>query len=98
MEQWIEDIRGMFQSMTDGEISKSAYDTAWVALVPALDGSHGPQFPQTLRWIIDHQFADGSWGDFGYFSYFDRLCNTLACVVALQTWHAGAAAVERGTL
>ena len=35
--QLVEIIRGMFQSMDLGEISVSAYDTAWVGLVPSLD-------------------------------------------------------------
>jgi ent-copalyl diphosphate synthase len=96
MKQWIEEIREMMRSMTDGEISTSPYDTAWVSLVPALDGSGGPQFPKSLQWIIDNQFSDGSWGDRGYFSYYDRICNTLACVIALKTWKTGPAAVEKG--
>ncbi|GLJ48426.1 hypothetical protein SUGI_1022130 [Cryptomeria japonica] len=41
----ISEIKKMFKSMGDGDISPSAYDTAWVARVPALDGSDCPQFP-----------------------------------------------------
>ncbi|CAM6082817.1 unnamed protein product [Calypogeia fissa] len=96
MEQWIEEIRNVFRSMTDGEITESPYDTAWVALMPALDGSDGPQFPKSLEWIADNQFSDGSWGDRGYFSYCDRICNTLACIIALKTWKKGPSAVEKG--
>nr|BAJ39816.1 ent-kaurene synthase [Liochlaena subulata] len=96
IKQWIEEIRAMMGSMTDGEITNSPYDTAWVALVPALDGSDGPQFPKSLQWIIENQFSDGSWGDRGYFSYYDRVCNTLACIIALKTWKTGSAAVEKG--
>jgi hypothetical protein len=98
MKQWIEEIRNMFRSMTDGEITKSPYDTAWVALVPALDGSDGPQFPKSLEWIADNQFSDGSWGDRGYFSYYDRICNTLACIIALKTWKKGPSAVKKGKI
>jgi ent-copalyl diphosphate synthase len=73
--------------MNDGEISISAYDTAWVAMVPKLDGGGaGPQFPATVRWIIDNQLPDGSWGDSTMFSAYDRMANTLACVVALTKW------------
>ncbi|XP_062201584.1 ent-copalyl diphosphate synthase AN1, chloroplastic-like isoform X2 [Phragmites australis] len=82
----IDRVRAMLRSMNDGEISISAYDTAWVALVPKLDGGEGPQFPATVRWIIDNQLSDGSWGDSALFSAYDRMANTLACVVALTKW------------
>ncbi|TKV93976.1 hypothetical protein SEVIR_9G265300v4 [Setaria viridis] len=81
----IDQVRAMLRSMNDGEISVSAYDTAWVALVPKLDGE-GPQFPATVRWIVDNQLPDGSWGDPALFSAYDRMTNTLACVVALTKW------------
>jgi ent-copalyl diphosphate synthase len=81
----IDQVRAMLRSMNDGEISISAYDTAWVALVPKLDGG-APQFPATVRWIVDNQLPDGSWGDSALFSAYDRMINTLACVVALTKW------------
>ncbi|KAH6796575.1 hypothetical protein C2S52_021129 [Perilla frutescens var. hirtella] len=71
--------------MDDGEISVSPYDTAWVALVEDIDGGGRPQFPTSLEWISNNQLADGSWGDHKFFLY-DRMLNTLACVVALTTW------------
>ena len=75
----------------------SPYDTAWVARVPARDGSNGPQFPCSLQWIIDQQLPDGDWaGKPTVFLGFDRACNTLACVIALQTWGVGAENVKRG--
>ncbi len=67
-----------------------------MALVPALDGSGGPQFPNSLQWIIDNQFPDDDWAEFDHFLGFDRVCNTLACVIALKTWRCGAEKVERG--
>ncbi|KAG8058714.1 hypothetical protein GUJ93_ZPchr0002g26334 [Zizania palustris] len=87
----IEQVRSMLSPMEDGEISASAYDTAWVALVPRLDGDgdgdgDGPQFPAAVRWIVGSQLADGSWGDAALFSAYDRVINTLACVVALTKW------------
>ncbi|KAG5587143.1 hypothetical protein H5410_047577 [Solanum commersonii] len=42
-EHMIDVVRLMVQSMDDGEISVSAYDTAWVALVK--DINNNPQFP-----------------------------------------------------
>nr|AGF69544.1 ent-copalyl diphosphate synthase [Salvia miltiorrhiza] len=78
-------VRSMLRSMGDGEISISPYDTAWVALVADADGDR-PQFPSSLHWISTNQLADGSWGDHATFSIFDRIINTLACVVALTSW------------
>lgn len=95
----ISEIRNMFKRMAmgGGEISVSAYDTAWVALVPALDGSgNRPQFPKCLDWIVNNQLEDGSWGEPDLFSAYDRALNTVACVVALQTWGVAAASVRRG--
>nr|UNZ93477.1 ent-copalyl diphosphate synthase [Scutellaria baicalensis] len=80
-------IRSMLQSMGDGEISSSPYDAAWVALVPDVGGSGGPQFPSSLEWISKNQLPDGSWGDTCTFSIYDRIINTLACVVALKSWN-----------
>lgn len=74
----------MLQSIGDGEITVSPYDTAWVALV-ADDGR--PQFPSSLDWISKNQLRDGSWGDARTFSIYDRIINTLACVVALKSWN-----------
>lgn len=96
MNEWIEEVRNYFRNMTLGEISMSPYDTAWVARVPALDGSNGPQFPLSLQWIVDHQLPDGDWGEPSIYLGFDRVCNTLACLIALQTWGVGAENVGRG--
>ncbi|KAG2297531.1 hypothetical protein Bca52824_044200 [Brassica carinata] len=71
--------------LSDGEITISAYDTAWVALIDA--GDKTPAFPSAVKWIVDNQLSDGSWGDAHLFSYHDRLINTLACVVALRSWN-----------
>ncbi|KAK9086797.1 hypothetical protein Syun_029191 [Stephania yunnanensis] len=82
------EIKSMFRSMGDGEITVSAYDTAWVALVKSIHGSgDAPQFPSSLEWIINHQLPDGSWGDQFIFSAHDRMINTLACVIALKSWN-----------
>ncbi|KAF7818328.1 ent-copalyl diphosphate synthase, chloroplastic [Senna tora] len=73
--------------MGDGDISISAYDTAWVALIPDVHGSASPQFPSSLQWIVKNQLPDGSWGDQHLFSAHDRIINTLACVIALKSWN-----------
>ncbi|XP_044962104.1 ent-copalyl diphosphate synthase 1, chloroplastic-like [Hordeum vulgare subsp. vulgare] len=92
----VDQVRMMLGSMSDGDISVSAYDTAWVALVPRLDNGGSPQFPTALRWILDNQLLDGSWGDASLFSAYDRITNTLACVVALTKWSLGPDKCSRG--
>ncbi|KAL3644875.1 Gly-Xaa carboxypeptidase [Castilleja foliolosa] len=85
----VDSIKSMLQSMGDGEISISPYDTAWVALVEDISGgaARAPQFPASLDWISNSQLDDGSWGDCSIFSIYDRLLNTLGCVVALRSWN-----------
>nr|QWD59164.1 ent-copalyl diphosphate synthase [Aconitum carmichaelii] len=85
--EWVEKIKSMLSCMEDGDISISAYDTAWVALVKDIDGNDGPQFPSSLQWIVDNQLSDGSWGDEDIYSAHDRILNTLGCIVALKTWN-----------
>ncbi|KAJ7977384.1 Copalyl diphosphate synthase [Quillaja saponaria] len=89
-------VKSMLESMGDGEISISAYDTAWVALVKDLNGTHSPQFPSSLEWIANNQLHDGSWGDSQIFQAHDRIINTLACVIALKTWNIHPKKCEKG--
>nr|M4HYC8.1 RecName: Full=Monofunctional pimaradiene synthase; Short=PcmPIM1 [Pinus contorta]AFU73868.1 monofunctional pimaradiene synthase [Pinus contorta] len=92
----IAEIKSMFRGMGDGETTPSAYDTAWVAKIPALDGSDHPHFPQTLQWILQNQLQDGSWGEGTYFSTYDRLLATLACIITLTVWRTGQTQVRQG--
>ncbi|XP_031742388.1 (-)-kolavenyl diphosphate synthase TPS28, chloroplastic [Cucumis sativus] len=97
IEERVKEINAMLRSMDDGDISISAYDTAWVALIRSKEGGgeedqeevkkNGPLFPCTLEWIAKNQLQDGSWGDSQIFSAHDRILNTLACVVALKYWN-----------
>ncbi|XP_057850325.2 copalyl diphosphate synthase 1 [Cryptomeria japonica] len=89
-------IRLLFSDIKRRHTSLSAYDTAWVAMVPSLDNSKLPQFPQCLSWIMENQLWDGSWGllDLPYIK--DRLSHTLACLIALRTWNVGSENVEMG--
>ena len=82
--------------MRDGETTPSAYDTAWVARIPAVDGSEQPQFPQTLEWILQNQLKDGSWGEEFYFLAYDRLLATLACIITLTIWRTGNVQLHKG--
>lgn len=74
----------------------SPYDTAWIALIKDLDGRDSPQFPSSVEWIAENQLPDGSWGDDQFFCVYDRLVNTLACVVALRSWNVHAHKTEKG--
>ncbi|CAK9323467.1 unnamed protein product [Citrullus colocynthis] len=85
IEERVKWIKSMLSSMDDGDISISAYDTAWVALIQTKQNE--PQFPSSLEWIANNQLPDGSWGDSQIFSAHDRILNTLACVVALKYWN-----------
>ncbi|XP_048632057.1 ent-copalyl diphosphate synthase, chloroplastic-like [Brassica napus] len=85
IEEAVKRVKSILRNISDGEITISAYDTAWVALIDA--GDKTPAFPSAVKWIVNNQLSDGSWGDAHLFSYHDRLINTLACVVALRSWN-----------
>ncbi|KAF5178096.1 Copalyl diphosphate synthase [Thalictrum thalictroides] len=96
IKQGLDLVKEKVQSVDDGNLSISAYDTAWVALVKDIHGSDAPLFPSCLDWIVDNQLPDGSWGDRYFFSAYDRLSCTLACVVALKTWNINLEGCEKG--
>ncbi|CAN6342768.1 unnamed protein product [Urochloa humidicola] len=83
----------------------SAYDTAWVAMVPSASlvssssSPPAPRFPQCVDWILRNQRGDGSWGAGvgGEPSLRrDTLSSTMACVLALATWGVGDVHVAEG--
>eukprot|EP01018_Ginkgo_biloba_P016370 Gb_31977 [translate_table: standard] len=96
IDEHIARIKKLFSDARRRQTSVSAYDTAWLAMVPSLNNGQEPQFPQCLSWIIENQLPDGSWGvpDINFIK--DRLCHTLACTVALKVWNAANEHVERG--
>jgi halimadienyl-diphosphate synthase len=61
-------------------ISRSAYDTAWVARLIDLDEPLGMA---ALDWLRAHQLPDGSWGAESPRYFHDRLICTLAAMIAL---------------
>lgn len=63
-----------------GNVLRTAYDTAWVARLSALDL---PMGYDALSWICEHQLEDGSWGAAEPLYYHDRVISTLAAMTAL---------------
>ncbi|KAL9259161.1 Ent-kaur-16-ene synthase, chloroplastic-like protein [Drosera capensis] len=90
-----ERIRNMFDKV---ELSVSAYDTAWVAMVPSPSSQETPCFPGTVDWILSSQLPDGSWGlPFRHpLLIKDTLSATLACVLALKRWQVGEDQMTKG--
>nr|QXT24222.1 ladba-7,13E-dienyl diphosphate synthase [Isodon lophanthoides var. gerardianus] len=95
-EDLISCIKTLLNTIGDGRISVSPYSTSWIALIKNIDGRDIPQFPSSLDWIVQHQLPDGSWGDAHFFCVYDRLVNTLACVIALHTWNVHADKIKKG--
>ena len=62
------------------EITRSPYDTAWVA---RLTDVGEPLGYQALDWLRENQLADGSWGSLEPRYYHDRLVCTLAAMIVL---------------
>uniref|UniRef100_B9SIL7 Ent-sandaracopimaradiene synthase KSL3, chloroplastic n=1 Tax=Ricinus communis TaxID=3988 RepID=KSL3_RICCO len=86
------------EMLNNVELSVSSYDTAWAAMVPALDSSKQPLFPKYLSWVMENQKSDGSWGlDLNHpLLIKDSLSSTLACVLTLQRWNVGQQLVHKG--
>ncbi|KAI0512275.1 hypothetical protein KFK09_012914 [Dendrobium nobile] len=78
----------------------SAYETAWVAMVPDPDDPTSPMFPEYLDWVLRSQSALGFWFDeqhdinndhhelidYKHQCSSDDLLATIACLIALKTW------------
>nr|QIQ55998.1 putative terpene synthase 7 [Eremophila drummondii] len=84
-------------------VSTSAYDTAWLAMIPDHENKEvqqaGPMFKSCLDWVIENQREGGFWGEItdGEGSpTIDALPATLACLLALKTWNKGQRNVQLG--
>ena len=65
-----------------GLMLPTAYDTAWLARIPAEHDPSQPAFPAALDWLRRNQQPDGSWG--GEIEYVhDRVISTLTAMLAL---------------
>lgn len=90
-----ERIRRLFNKV---ELSVSAYDTAWVAMVPSPHYSQTPCFSGCVSWILENQLKDGSWG-LSHQSVRllkDDMSSTLACILALKRWGVGEKQINKG--
>ncbi len=63
-------------------IAGTAYDTAWLAGVPAQGQENSSSFPTALQWLVENQWPDGSWGGSIRYEH-DRLLCTLAALAPL---------------
>ncbi|KAI3456292.1 hypothetical protein Pfo_012955 [Paulownia fortunei] len=43
-------------------VSPSAYDTAWLAMIPVQKNGNAPMFKSCLNWILENQKEGGFWG------------------------------------
>ncbi|MGD2250798.1 MAG: prenyltransferase/squalene oxidase repeat-containing protein [Candidatus Methanofastidiosia archaeon] len=73
----VESVRHIDEGKTKG----AAYDTAWVARVT--DECGKPLFPECVKWLLENQKPDGSWGCKIQY-YHDRVLSTLSAVMALK--------------
>jgi len=79
-----------------GLMKPTAYDTAWLARIPAEHDAGGrrwvhrttgrvPAFPEALDWLRQNQNEDGSWGAEIEYVH-DRVISTLVTILALTEW------------
>ena len=61
-----------------GQVTVSAYDTAWAARVRCPEQPEQLAFPKSLDWLLNNQLPDGSWG-----SKIDTAYNLLPTMAAL---------------
>lgn len=83
--------------------SPSAYDTAWLAMIPSENLNNqnqcrgGPMFESCLNWVIENQKEGGFWGESdGHLPTIDALPATLVCMVALKKWNRGRTNINQG--
>lgn len=76
-----ESTLALLKNIGTGKTSSTAYDTAWVARLAALDEPIGKQ---ALAWLRENQLPDGGWGAPEPRYNHDRLISTLSAMSALS--------------
>jgi hypothetical protein len=80
-------IETVVAKLGTGIILPVAYDTAWLARVPAFPDTQQPAFPKALEWLRQQQLPDGSWGTAAPCNAHGNTLSTLAALLALAHWH-----------
>jgi hypothetical protein len=66
-----------------GAMSCAVYDTAWVSMVvKAIEGRRRWLFPESFRYIVEHQLENGGWES--YAAQVDSILNSLAALLAYK--------------
>jgi hypothetical protein len=94
-QELIQLIKSELNNIGDGNVSASAYDTAFVARLAHPRGNK-PMFPESLQWILDNQLTDGSWGSTAVVYLYDRVICTMAAIYAIHRWHPNSDAISSG--
>jgi len=74
------ELNQLIKQLGQGKTDSVAYDTAWIARLHARYPSTGSA--RTIRWLLDRQHSDGSWGS-DVSHYHDHLTCTLAAILGL---------------
>ena len=74
------EIQNVLQELGTGQMSGTAYDTAWIARLGEVDSNLSDP---ALDWLCENQLADGSWGAKEISYYHDRVVSTLSAMIAL---------------
>ncbi|EOY28339.1 P(E)-nerolidol/(E,E)-geranyl linalool synthase, putative [Theobroma cacao] len=75
-------------------VSPSAYDTAWLAMIPAdsnLQPCSVPMFKDCLDWVLNNWTEEGYWAECDAHGNptIESLLATLACAIVLKKWNVG---------
>lgn len=87
--QLIQETIGQYDAVRGfGSMSCSVYDTAWVSMVTKTVRENGDEkevwlFPESFIYLLETQFADGSWDGAGAASQADSILNTGASLLSL---------------
>ncbi|CAK8530503.1 unnamed protein product [Lathyrus sativus] len=74
-------------------VSSSAYDTAWLAMIPDSKYPSQPMFKNYLEWLQNNQKAEGFWGES---DNIECLPATIVSMVALTKWNTATLMVHKG--